>query len=263
MSHATASACRVIVFALAAVAAVAPAASRENPPREITVFAAASLSDVLEEIGTAFRADTGTATRFSFAASSALARQLESGAPAEVFVSADVDWMDYLEEKGLIDAGSRRNVAGNELVLIAPVDSRASLGIGPGMPLAAALGTGRLAVADPDSVPAGRYAKAALSTLGVWRDVEARLVPAENVRIALAFVSRGEAPLGVVYRTDARVDARVRVLDAFPVGSYPPIVYPAAAVARAGDRALEFVEYLGGEKAQAVFRRHGFTAPPF
>jgi molybdate transport system substrate-binding protein len=130
------------------------------------------------------------------------------------------------------------------------------------MPLAAALGTGRLAVADPDSVPAGRYAKAALSTLGVWRDVEARLVPAENVRVALAFVSRGEAPLGIVYRTDARVDPRVRVIGAFPVGSYPAIVYPAAAVGRAGEHALEFVEYLAGEKAQAAFRRHGFTSPP-
>jgi molybdate transport system substrate-binding protein len=243
-----------------ALAAAAPLHAEEKP-REITVFAAASLTDVLEEIGAAFRADTGASARFSFAASSALARQVESGAPADVFISADVDWMDYLEGKGLIDGESRRNVAGNELVLIAPADSRVSLEIGPGMPLAAALGTGRLSVADPDAVPAGRYAKAALSTLGVWRDVQALLVPAENVRVALAFVSRGEAPLGIVYWSDARVDARVRVVGAFPVGSYPPIVYPAAAVGRAGEQALEFVEYLGGEKAQSVFRRHGFTAP--
>ena len=252
---------RQMIAALAALAIIPPLAAQETAKREITVFAAASLTDVLQEIGSAFLTDTGVATRFSFAASSALARQIESGAPAQVFVSADADWMDYLATKGLVDLASRRNVAGNELVLIAPADSGAKLDVKPGFPLAAALGDGRLAVADPDSVPAGRYAKAALTALGVWQAVSGRLVPAENVRVALAFVSRGEVPLGIVYRSDARVDPKVKVVGAFPAGTHPPIVYPAATVDRAGSDAKRFVDYLAGEKAQAILRRHGFTAP--
>ena len=252
---------RLAVGALAALSAVPCAGAAAGAERETTVFAAASLTDVLQEIGAAFRAKKGLATRFSFAASSALARQIESGAPAQVFVSADVEWMDYLANAGLLDQETRRNVAGNELVLIAPADSGLKLEIAPGFALAAALGKGRLALADPGSVPAGRYAKAALTALDAWASVESRLAPAENVRAALALVSRGEAPLGIVYRTDARVDPRVKVVGAFPAGSYPPIVYPAAAVAGSGEHAAEFVEYLGSAAAQAVFRRYGFTAP--
>ncbi|MGH8244679.1 MAG: molybdate ABC transporter substrate-binding protein, partial [Steroidobacteraceae bacterium] len=173
-----------------------------------------------------------------------------------------VEWMDYLANAGLIDLETRRNVAGNELVLIAPADSGLKLEIAPGFALATALGKGRLALADPGSVPAGRYAKAALTALGAWPSVESRLAPAENVRAALAFVSRGEAPLGIVYRTDTRVDPRVRVVGAFPAGSYPPIVYPAAAVTGSGEHAAGFVDFLGGSEAQAIFRQHGFTAPP-
>jgi len=253
---------RLLAAALLAFAPSLPALAAEGGPREITVFAAASLTDVLQEIGAAFRADTGIPVRFSFAASSALARQAESGAPAQVFVSADVEWMDYLAARGLIDAGTRRDVAGNELVLIAPADSAVQLTITSGFGLVAALGEGRLAVAEPETVPAGRYAKAALTTLGVWDAVEGRLAPAENVRAALAHVSRGEAPLGIVYRTDARADAQVRVVDSFPAGTYPPIVYPAAAIAGAPESAAEFGEYLAGDKAQDAFRRNGFTAPP-
>ena len=251
---------RLAVCSLAALSTVPCAVAAADAAREITVFAAASLTDVLQETGAAFRAKTGLATRFSFAASSALARQIESGAPAQVFVSADVEWMDYLANAGLIDPATRRNVAGNELVLIAPADSALKVEIAPGFALAAALGKGRLALADPGSVPAGRYAKAALTALGVWTSVEPRVAPAENVRAALAFVSRGEAPLGIVYRTDARVDPRVKVIGAFPAGSYPPIVYPAAAVAGSGEHAAEFVEFLGSAEAQAFFGRHGFMA---
>ena len=253
---------RLAVGALAALSVIPCAVAAADAEREITVFAAASLTDVLQETGAAFRAKTGLATRFSFAASSALARQIESGAPAQVFVSADVEWMDYLANAGLIDPATRRNVAGNELVLIAPADSALKVEIAPGFALAAALGKGRLALADPGSVPAGRYAKAALTALGVWTSVEPRVAPAENVRAALAFVSRGEAPLGIVFRTDARVDPRVKVIGAFPAGSYPPIVYPAAAVAGSGKHAAEFVEYLGSGEAQVIFRRYGFTALP-
>jgi molybdate transport system substrate-binding protein len=251
-----------VAAALVAGVFALPAAAAEDDPETITVFAAVSLTDVLQEIGAAFRADAGVAVRFSFAASSALARQVESGASAHAFVSADAEWMDDLTARGLVDAGTRRDVAGNELVLIAPADSPVELTIAPGLALTEALGGGRLAVAEPETEPAGRYARAALTTLGAWEAVRSRLAPAENVRAALALVARGEAPLGVVYRTDARVEPRVRVVDSFPAGTYPPIAYPAAALAGAPEAAAEFVEYLASEKAQDAFRRNGFTAPP-
>ncbi len=244
---------------LIGLAACMPVSSEEPPPREITVFAAVSLTNALEDIGEAYRAETGSRVRFSFAASSALARQVESGAPADAFVSADVEWMDYLANKSLINLRTRRNVAGNELVLIAPADSDVKLEIAPGFPIAEALGKGRLAVADPASVPAGRYAKAALESLGVWPQLESHLVPAENVRAALAYVSRGEVPLGIVYRTDAGIEPKVKVIGAFPAGSHPPIVYPAASIGTGNTGGTAFVDYLAGEKAQATFRKYGFT----
>jgi molybdate transport system substrate-binding protein len=247
--------------AIAALALSAAARAEGAAPAEVTVFAAASLTDVLQEIGAAFRDDTGIALRFSFAASSALARQVESGAPAGVFVSADVEWMDYLADRGAIDTATRRDVAGNALVLVAPADSAVRLEIAPRFALAAALQGGRLAVGDPASVPAGRYARAALTALDVWSAVEPRLAPAENVRAALALVSRGEAPLGIVYRTDAKVDPGVRVVGEFPAGTHAAIVYPAARVAGASAGAEAFVEYLAGAKARAIFVRHGFKAP--
>jgi molybdate transport system substrate-binding protein len=239
----------------------APAWAVDPASKEITVFAAASLTDVLQEIGKAFREKTGVGVRFSFAASSALAKQAESGAPADAFVSADLEWMDYLANHGSVDLKSRRNVAGNELVLIAPAESDVKLTIAKDFPLAAALGDGRLAVADPASVPAGRYAKAALTSLDVWAQVEPHLAPAESVRAALALVSRGEAPLGIVYRSDARVDPKVRLVGVFPPGSYPPIVYPAARLANGAEAAAAFVEFLAGPDAQGIFARYGFTAP--
>lgn len=233
----------------AAVAATAP----------VTVFAAASLQESLTEAGKLWSRGSGVPVRFSFGASSAIARQIAQGAPADLFLSADLEWMDWLAGKTLIVAASRRNLLSNDLVLIAPARSRTRLTVGRGMPLARALGTGRLAVADINAVPAGRYAKAALTSLGVWRSVEDRLLPAESVRAALAYVSRGEAPLGIVYATDARADPKVRIIGRFPAGSHPQIVYPAALVAASRHRgAANLLGFLQGADAAAVFRRHGF-----
>ena len=220
------------------------------------VFAAASLQDVLP----AAAATSGLQPRFSFGASSALARQIEQGAPADLFLSADLDWMDYLDQRGLIVRASRRNLLSNQLVLIAPAASTVRLRIGAGMPLARALGEGRLARADPAAVPAGRYARAALTALRVWDSVATRLAPADNVRGALAFVARGECPLGVVYATDARADPRVRVVDVFPESSHPPIVYPGAVVSGGRSQAAgaAVLGALQSPPAAAIFRRAGF-----
>ncbi len=230
--------------------------------RSLLVFAAASLTDVLEDIGAEFETRTGSSVRFSFAASSALARQIEAGAQAGVFVSADLEWMDYLQSRGLLDAQTRRNVASNRLVLIAPADSNLQLDIRPGFPLKAALGRGRLATGDPDIVPVGRYARSALTSLGVWNDVADRLVRADNVRTALAYVASGEAPLGIVYDTDARVQDRVRVVDIFPAETHAPIVYPAAAVTRTSAVARQFLAFLAQPNARRIFREHGFQPAP-
>jgi molybdate transport system substrate-binding protein len=238
------------------------ATTAQSADRVLTVFAAASLTPVLEEIGDAYTAETHQAVRFSFAASSALARQIESGAPADVFVSADQDWMDYLQARALIAPQTRRNIVRNTLVLIAPADSRLQLKISPGVGLLQALGaSGRLATGDPASVPVGRYAQAALTQLGVWRNVESRVVAADNVRTALNFVARGEAPLGIVYGTDAKSEPRVRVVDTFPAASHAPITYPAAAVASAAPEALAFLRYLDSARARAAFDRAGFGRP--
>ena len=244
-------------------AAAAPAAAATEPARrELLVFAAASLSDALEEVGQAFTAATGVRVAASYAASSVLAKQIEAGAPADAFFSADVAWVDYLEKRGLLQPSSRRDVLRNMLVLIAPADSTLRLRIAPGFDLAGALKGGRLAIADPDSVPAGEYARAALTRLGVWSRVSDRAVRGENVRAALAYVARGEAPLGIVYRTDARAEKRVRVVDVFPEDSHPPITYALALTARAPPKAAQLVEFLTGDAARQIFVRYGFTAPP-
>jgi molybdate transport system substrate-binding protein len=230
-----------------------------DQPRTLTVFAAVSVTDVLQSVGDEFTKQTQTPIRFSFAASSALARQIESGAAADVFVSADQEWMDYLHGKQLIDPATRRNILANRLALVAPADSTIALKIAPGFGLVAALGAnGRLATGDPDSVPVGKYAKASLTTLGVWKEVEPRLVRAENVRAALAFIARGEVPLGIVYATDARVEPKVRVVDLFPESTHPPITYPAAATKTASPQARAFVEFLGSSTAKAIYERAGF-----
>jgi molybdate transport system substrate-binding protein len=233
------------------------AANVDKPP--ITVFAAASLTNVLQELGDGFTKETSIPMRFSFAASSALARQIENGAPADVFFSADLEWMDYLQTRKLIRRDTRRDVLGNRLVLIAPADSKIKLRIEPHFPLADALGNGRLATGDPDSVPVGRYAREALTTLGVWNDVADRMVRADSVRSALVFVDRGEAPLGIVYETDALADKKVRVVGTFPDNSHLPIVYPIALTNAASADAVKFVAYIRGPAGDAAFKASGFT----
>lgn len=228
----------------------------------VTVFAASSLTDVLEEIGNAYMADTGISVRFSFAASSALARQIESGAPADAFISADQQWMDYLATRRLIQPASRADIVTNSLVLVAPAGSTLRLQIAPGFALAQALGDkGRIATGDPAIVPVGKYARDALQALGVWNSVATRLVPADNVRAALNFVALGEVPLGIVYATDARGNAKVRVVDTFPASSHEPITYPAALTARGGADAARFVQFLRGATARAIFAKYGFGMP--
>jgi len=224
----------------------------------VTVFAAASLKDALDENARAYQAQSTERIVVSYGASSALARQIEAGAPADLFISADLEWMDYLEQRRLIRADTRRNLLRNRLVLVAPEDSKVSVDIAPGFPLAALLGNGRLAMADPDSVPAGKYGKAALESLGVWKDVRSRVASAENVRAALVLVSRGEAPLGIVYRTDAAADPSVRVAGVFPESTHPPIIYPAALTATAKPAAAPFLNWLYRVEARAIFRKHGF-----
>jgi molybdate transport system substrate-binding protein len=225
----------------------------------ITVFGAASLTDVLQDLGDTFTKDTSIPVRFSFASSSALARQIENGAPADLFFSADLQWMDYLQARALIRPATRVDMVGNQLILVAPVDSKVTLKIEPHVPLAAALGRGRLATGDPDSVPAGRYAKEALIALGVWDSVSARLVRADSVRAALAFVDRGETPLGIVYATDALADKKVRFIDAFPADSHEPIIYPAALTNVANADAAKFLAYMRGPAGDLAFKRYGFA----
>ncbi|MBI1210567.1 MAG: molybdate ABC transporter substrate-binding protein [Alphaproteobacteria bacterium] len=229
-------------------------------PRDVTVYAAASLTSALQEVGAKFNASGETHVRFSFAASSLLARQIEAGADADLFFSADTKWMNYLAERGLILGKTRTDLLGNRLVLIAPQTSKVELEIKSGFPLAQALGDGRLAVADPNSVPAGRYARQALTSLGVWNSVAEHLLPAENVRVALAYVARGEAPLGIVYGTDARVEPKVKVVAAFPDDSHEPIVYPVALTIHATSvQAKTFLEFVKGKDAADAFRRYGFV----
>ena len=238
------------------VALPAVAAAPDKPV--ITVFAAASLTNVLQELGDKFTERSSISIKFSFAASSALAKQIENGAPADVFFSADIEWMDYLQTRKLIQIPTRHDVVGNQLVLVAPADSKIELKISPHFPLAAALGNGRLATGDPDSVPVGRYAREALTKLGVWNDIEARLVRADNVRSALVFVDRGEAPIGIVYATDAQMDKKVRVVDVFPEDTHLPIVYPLALTAAAKAESIEFVDYVRGPVGNATFKKYGF-----
>lgn len=233
-----------------------------DPEKAITVFAAASLANALQDLGDAFTKDTSVPVRFSFAASSALARQIENGARADVFFSADLEWMDYLQARSLIQASSRHDILGNQLVLIAPRDSKINLKIAPHFALAAALGKSRLATGDPDSVPVGRYAHEALANLGIWYQVAPRLVRADSVRAALSFVDRGEAALGIVYATDAMIDKNVRVVDMFPADSHMPILYPAALTNGAGAEAAKFLAYIRGPAGDLTFRHYGFTPQP-
>jgi molybdate transport system substrate-binding protein len=224
----------------------------------ITVFAAASLKDALDDIIKNYPQSGADKAIASYAASSALAKQIENGAPADLFLSADLDWMDYLDKRGFIKPESRQNLLHNRLVLIAPADSNVKIEIKPNLPLAKLLGNERLAMADPDAVPAGKYGRASLEALGVWKDVQMKIAPAENVRAALTLVSRGEVPLGIVYRTDALADGKVRIVGEFPDSTHPPIVYPAALTTAAKPPAAAFLRWLGTPAAQSVFRKYGF-----
>jgi molybdate transport system substrate-binding protein len=236
-----------------------PCAVIAQPAAPVTVFAAASLTDSLKVVADAYKAKTGATITLSFGASSTLARQIDQGAQADIFMSADTDWMDYLQKNGRIADGTRKDLLGNQLVLVAASDSKAAPKIAPHFDLAGALGDGRLALADPASVPAGKYAKASLTALGVWDSVAAKVAPAENVRVALEYVSRGEAPFGIVYATDAKVAPTVRVVGIFPEDSHAPIVYPAALTKNASPAAKDFLAFLSGAQAKAIFEKAGFT----
>lgn len=250
---------RRLLFGMTALALASSGRAGAQGARPLTVFAASSLTDVLQALGEQYRTETKDEVRFSFASSSVIARQLEAGAPADLFFSADAEWMDYVQTRSLIQRDTRVNLLSNRLVLVAPTSSNVQLRIAPGFGLAEALGRrGRLAMGDPDTVPAGRYARTALTSLGVWNDVADRLVRTENVRAALLFVSRGEAPLGVVYHTDALVEPKVRVVDTFPPASHTPIVYPAAVTRGAQPSAARFLAYVRSPAGLAVFRRFGF-----
>ncbi|HTS22438.1 MAG TPA: molybdate ABC transporter substrate-binding protein [Casimicrobiaceae bacterium] len=227
---------------------------------DVTVFAAASLKESMDEQARRFEATTGNKVVVSYGGSNALAKQIESGAPADVFISADLDWMDYLDQRKLLRPNTRSKLLNNTLVLVAPAGSTSTLKIGPNFALASALGSDRLAMANPDSVPAGKYGKSALESLGVWKSVEGQVARAETVRAALALVSRGEAPFGIVYKTDALADKGVKVVDDFPTSSYAPIVYPVAVVADAKSSAAgALVEYLRSPAARPVWETYGFA----
>jgi len=236
------------------------AAARPAAAADIVVFAAASLKNALDDAVAAFAGEGGAKVDVSYAASSTLAKQIENGAPADLFISADLDWMDYAEKRNLIKPETRKNLLGNELVLVAPVDSDVKVEIAPNFPLAALLKDGRLALADPAAVPAGKYAKAALEKLGVWSSVEDKLARAENVRAALFFVSRQEAPLGIVYRTDAAADKGVKVVAVFPKDTHPPVVYPIALTAASQNaEAAKFLAFVESAAARPFFDKQGFT----
>ena len=251
----------LLVLAAAWLALALAACSGASGPRPLRVFAAASLQGTLDTIASRYTERTGQPVTMTYAGTPTLARQLLAGAPADVFISADVPWMDTLGAAGAIDVDSRLDVAGNRLVVVAPQDGPRRLVLSQHA-LDAALGDGRLAVADTASVPAGRYARESLTALRLWDSVQGRLAQADDVRGALAFVARGEAPLGIVYATDARADRRVRVVAQLPSRTHAPITYPAAAVAR-GDEASasRFLAWLAGADARAQFARAGFTSP--
>jgi molybdate transport system substrate-binding protein len=248
------------VFAKTSILVCLVAVFAASASADVLVFAAASLKDALDAQVGGLKAAAGDKIVVSYGASSALAKQLEAGAPAEVFISADLDWMQYLEEKGLVRAGTRVDLLRNTLVLIAPASGNAALRIAPGFDLKGALGNDKLAMANPDSVPAGKYGKAALESLGVWSRVQAQVARAENVRAALVLVSRGEAPFGIVYATDAMADRGVRIVGTFPAASHPPIVYQAAiTTASRSPAAKAFLDHLRSPLARPVWERYGFA----
>jgi molybdate transport system substrate-binding protein len=241
---------------LGAIVPAAPAAAAEK----VTVFAAASLKDALDAANAAWAKESGKEAVASYAASGALAKQIENAAPADIFISADLDWMDYLAKKNLIRSDTRLNLLGNRIVLVAARDTVKPVDIKQGFDLAGLLGDGKLAMGEPKSVPAGKYAMAALEKLGVWKSVEAKVAGAESVRAALALVSRGEAPYGIVYQTDAAADKGVAIAGTFPEDSHPPIIYPVAILADSKNPdAAAYLDFLKSDKAAPFFTAQGFT----
>lgn len=247
---------KLVVAAFAALPLALPAIAAEK----VTVFAAASLKNALDAANAAWQAETGNETAVSYAASSALAKQIEAAAPADLFISADLAWMDYVAEKKLIKDDTRSNLLGNRIVLVAPKDAAKAVDIKEGFDLAGLVGDGKLAMGAVDSVPAGKYGKAALEKLGVWPSVESKVAGAESVRAALALVSRGEAPYGIVYETDAAADPGVAIVGTFPEDSHPPIIYPVAILAESrSPAAAAYLDFLKSEKAAPFFTGQGFT----
>jgi molybdate transport system substrate-binding protein len=252
---------RRLILAVVAAAVVITGAPAVGVAQDktITVFAAASMKNALDDVNNSFSRQSDIKVVASYAASSALMKQIEQGAPADVFLSADVDWMDYGAKHNLIKNDTRLNLLGNRLVLIAPKDSKIDhVDIVPGFDLAELVGSGRIATGDVRAVPVGLYAKAALEKLGVWPSVESKMAMAENVRAALVLVARGEAPLGIVYETDAKIDPGVKIVGVFPEDSHPPIVYPVALTKDAKPDAAQYLAFLRTPEAKAIFERYGF-----
>ena len=247
----------MVAFVTVSASAWSPAIAED---KTLTVFAAASMKNALDEIDTAFTAGTGVKLSASYAASSTLAKQIEQGAPADIFVSADTDWMDYAVGKRDINESTRVNLLGNSIVLIAPKDSRIdNVAIAPGFDLASLAGDGRIATGDVRSVPVGKYAKAALEKLGAWEAAEPKFAMAESVRAALTLVARSEAALGIVYSTDAKVEPGVKIVGVFPEDSHPPIIYPVAATIGGKAEATLYLAFLRSAAAKPIFERYGFT----
>jgi molybdate transport system substrate-binding protein len=244
------------VIATAALGA-SPAMAQD---KTLTVFAAASLKNALDDTNAAFTKQTGIRIVVSYAATPALVKQIEEGAPADLFISADLQWMDHAVEKKLVKPETRFNLLGNKLVLVTAKDSRLdNVTIAQNFDIAGLAGTGRIAVADVKAVPAGRYAKTALESLGAWSAAEPKLAQAENVRAALAFVSRGEAPIGIVYSTDAKIDPGVKIVGTFPDGSHPPVTYPVAVTAKAKPEAISYLDFLRTPTVKTIFETYGFA----
>jgi molybdate transport system substrate-binding protein len=253
---------RLFAVACQMIAALLPAAAQEKLAQEksLTIFAAASLKNALDDVNAAYTAKTGVKVAASYAASSALAKQLEQGAPADLFASADIEWMEYATQKKSIKDGTRVDLLGNKLVLIAPKDSStASVQIGPGFDLARLADDGRIATGDVTSVPVGKYAKAALEKLGAWNAAQSKFAMAENVRAALTLVARKEAVLGIVYETDARVEPGVKVIATFPQDAYAPVIYPFALTATARPETADYLAFIRSSASKAIFEKYGFT----
>jgi molybdate transport system substrate-binding protein len=253
------SAVFISLLALLAGAAMGLRAA-DAQEKTLTVFAAASMKNALDEVDAAYTRKTGVKLAVSYAASSALMKQIEQGAPADVFISADLDWMDYASQKKVIKDDTRINLLGNKIVLIAPKDAKINnVTIGPGFDLAKLAGNGRITTGDVKAVPVGKYAKAALEKLGAWAAAEPKMAMAENVRAALALVARGEAALGIVYETDARVEPGVKVVGAFPDDSHPAIIYPVAVTTSAKAETSDYLAFLRSQAAKSIFEKYGFT----